>query len=117
VNSANLADILPKIAALSEKVRTDIENSVNAGYTVTVPETNVTYGAWKGAAYIVMDIDSGTSLFMLEKGINGGEAIVDFLPPAYLLPNSNPSILNSSILPCLGIKCTYTNLLIGIKAD
>lgn len=47
IDSVNLQTILPTLT-VSEQIRSEIENAVNHGHTVIIPEYNLPYEAWTG---------------------------------------------------------------------
>lgn len=51
-----------------------IDEAINAGYIVTVPQKDITINSWTGSGYIMYDPYSGYSVYMLSKnvGTSGG---------------------------------------------
>lgn len=76
VNAGNVANVLP-VLQISEQVKTDIQNAVNAGKTVTVSKTNVTVDTWTGAGYVILDPNTGAGAYMISGGFAGGGSDVD----------------------------------------
>lgn len=71
IDSANRIDMLPQLQA-SDVVKNDIENAVNAGKKVIIPQSEVTYNQWTGTGYIVMNPDTGAAGYMISGGLAGG---------------------------------------------
>ena len=57
---------------VSPQVKTDIQNAVNAGKTVTVPKTNIAIDTWTGVGYILFDPNTGAGAYMISGGFAGG---------------------------------------------
>jgi len=75
INSSNINTILPKLS-LSQEDITDIKNGVAAGFTATVPESEITIGSWKGAGLIILD-ETGGGPYLISGGYSGGSACSD----------------------------------------
>jgi hypothetical protein len=73
VNSANIKTVLPALQVSSE-IKTDIQNAVNAGKEVTIPQTNVQIDDWNGIGYIVKDPSSGAGSYVISGGLAGGDS-------------------------------------------
>jgi len=58
---------------VSNEVKQDIINNVNAGNAVTVSKTNITFHGWTGVGYIVKDPRTGSAGYMISGGLAGGE--------------------------------------------
>jgi len=72
-NQDNFNQILPKLH-VSQSVKSDIQNAVNAGKIVTVPEKEIQYYDWNGTGYIIQDPDTGAGAYMISGGITGGKS-------------------------------------------
>ena len=70
VTQSNLATVLPQLQ-LNAQVKTDIQNAVNAGKTVTVSKTDINFHGWMGCGYIITDPTTGAGAYMLSGGTNG----------------------------------------------
>jgi hypothetical protein len=57
-------------------VKQDIQNAVRNGNIVTIPEEEIRYFDWKGAAYIVLDPETGSAAYRIGGGINGGSTSI-----------------------------------------
>lgn len=75
MNANNMANVLPALQ-VSDQVKTDIQNAVNAGKIVTVSKTNVTIGTWNGVGYIILEQNTGAAAYMISDGFAGGEGDV-----------------------------------------
>ncbi|HYK74647.1 MAG TPA: transglutaminase domain-containing protein [Pseudoneobacillus sp.] len=62
---------------VSSSVKTDIQNAVNSGKVVTIPQKEFSYYDWHGAGYIVMDPSTGAAGYMISGGLAGGSAAID----------------------------------------
>ncbi|WP_201532657.1 hypothetical protein [Psychrobacter ciconiae] len=71
ITKANYAEVLPKLNH-SDVVMTDIRNGVNAGRTVTVHDTQMSFNGWKGTGYTILDPVSGAGAYMIGGGLDGG---------------------------------------------
>ena len=73
INSGNIAQILPTLQ-VGPDITTDIQNAVNAGKEVTIPQTNVQINDWNGTGYIVKDPLTGSGTYMISGGLAGGNS-------------------------------------------
>ncbi len=70
VNQGNIGSVLPQLS-ISRQVRDDVTNAVNAGKTVIVQKSNITYNGWNGCGYIIINPDTGAAAYMISSGMNG----------------------------------------------
>ncbi len=70
VNIANIAQLLPTIQVNAE-IKQEIQNAINAGKEVTIPQTNVKIGDWLGVGYIVKDPITGSGAYRISGGLGG----------------------------------------------
>ena len=71
ISQSNISSVLP-ILQISNDVKTDIQNAVNAGKTVVIPKQNITYYSWFGTGYIVQDPVTGAGAYMISTNLAGG---------------------------------------------
>lgn len=71
VTSDNVNEEIEKIDTDS-KTKSDITNFINQGYTIIVPEKEVTINSWEGIGFIALDYNTGSATYRLTGGINGG---------------------------------------------
>jgi hypothetical protein len=71
INSSNLSTILP-ILQVSEEVKSDISNAINAGKEILIPERELRLNDWNGVGYIVTNPTTGAGAYMISGGIAGG---------------------------------------------
>lgn len=71
ISQSNIASLLP-ILQISDNVKTDIQNAVNAGKTVVIPKQNISYYTWTGTGYIVQDPLTGAGAYMISTNLAGG---------------------------------------------
>jgi hypothetical protein len=96
VTQANVAQVLP-LLQVSTAVRNDVANSVAAGKSVLVPESELDRGSWHGVGYIVQDEATGAGAYLISGGINGG-GWLDCLPDLSPLVQVLLAILLAAIL-------------------
>ncbi|RPI71591.1 MAG: transglutaminase domain-containing protein, partial [Desulfobacteraceae bacterium] len=71
ITRTNIATILPTLAQ-PQNIKDAITNAVNQGFTVRVPQTELTYEDWTGTGYIVERLKTGEAGYMLSGQIAGG---------------------------------------------
>jgi len=71
INSTNIFEVLPQLR-VGAAVKDDIENAINAGMKILIPQSDVTYNQWVGTGYIVMNPDTGAAGYMISGGLAGG---------------------------------------------
>jgi hypothetical protein len=84
VDQSNAATILPQLQ-IDPLTKIDIENAVNAGKAVTVPETNITFNGWTGCGSIIIDPDTGEGAYRISGGLDGMILVIIMLVFALLL--------------------------------
>lgn len=72
IRADNINLLLP-LLQVSAQLKNDIENAINAGKNVIIPEKEITYAGWKGTGYIVWDDESG--LYLISGGTGGGKSM------------------------------------------
>lgn len=78
IDKSNVGQIMP-LLQLPDDVKTDIQNSINTGKIVTIPQTDINYHGWTGVGYVVMNPETGAAGYMINGGLAGGEAILAML--------------------------------------
>ena len=73
LNQGNIAVALPNLQ-VSDEIKTDIGNAVQAGNIVVAPKTPVTIGARQIEAYLVVNPDTGAAVAVTDSDINGALA-------------------------------------------
>ena len=68
----NNADVISSLNQDSSTLN-DVRNAVYSGKTVYIHESTINYNGWKGAGYIVIDKNTGSSAYMISGGLNGGD--------------------------------------------
>jgi transglutaminase-like putative cysteine protease len=71
VTSGNLDAVLPGLP-FDAAVRAEIRDAALRGFTVRVPEAPVSYLAWTGVGYWILDEETGESAWQLQGGHSGG---------------------------------------------
>ncbi|MBU1559218.1 MAG: hypothetical protein KJ588_05370, partial [Gammaproteobacteria bacterium] len=64
------------ILQVDSDIKSDIQNSVNAGYGVTIPEREITYCGWQGTGYIIQDPMTGAGACLITGGAAGAETLI-----------------------------------------
>ncbi|MEW6419586.1 MAG: hypothetical protein AB1480_15980 [Nitrospirota bacterium] len=65
-----------QLLQVSEQVKDDIRNAINAGREAIIPERNLTFHDWNGVGYIIQDPSKGSGAYLISGGLGGG-AFVD----------------------------------------
>ncbi|MBN4054462.1 hypothetical protein JYT87_02000 [Nitrospira defluvii] len=71
IDNENVETIVPQLQ-VSAQVKSDIENAVNAGRVIQVPQQEITHNGWTGVGYIVQDPISGAGAYLISGGLAGG---------------------------------------------
>jgi len=71
ITASNRATVLP-LLQVSNAVKADINNAVNAGKEVLIPERELLVNDWRGVGYIVSDPATGAAGYLISGGIAGG---------------------------------------------
>ncbi len=74
INQTNMNTTLPQLQ-VSQEVKTDILNAVNAGKIVTVSKTNINFKGWNGCGYIIINPETGAGAYMISSGLSGAQLI------------------------------------------
>ncbi|OGW29570.1 MAG: hypothetical protein A2X56_13145 [Nitrospirae bacterium GWC2_57_13] len=72
INSSNIGQTLPLLQVASE-IKTEIQNAVNAGKEVTIPQANVQINDWNGVGYFIKDV-TGSGAYMISGGLAGSDS-------------------------------------------
>ena len=70
IDSSNISTILPLLHVSSDVV-TDVQNAVNSGEKVIIPQHNIQYNDWNGTGYIILDPTTGAGDFEISGGLAG----------------------------------------------
>ncbi len=57
---------------VSSAVKGDIQNAVNAGKEVLIPERELQVNDWRGVGYVVSDPETGAAGYLISGGVAGG---------------------------------------------
>ncbi|MEW6482505.1 MAG: hypothetical protein AB1397_05830, partial [bacterium] len=71
INKENIAQVLPKLQ-VSYDVKNDLQNAINTGKIVTIPQREIQYYDWEGIGYTIIDPTTGAGAYMISGGIGGG---------------------------------------------
>jgi hypothetical protein len=75
VNQSNISTVLPQLQLASDVI-SDIQNAVNAGEIVTVPQREITFNGWTGVGYIIIVPTTGAGAYMISGGLGGAIIIM-----------------------------------------
>ncbi|HET7630310.1 MAG TPA: transglutaminase-like domain-containing protein, partial [Candidatus Saccharimonadales bacterium] len=70
VSQTNLTTALPQLT-ISQDIKDEIQNAVNAGQEVTVSRGPISYAGWHGTGYIIQDPQTGAGAYKINGGANG----------------------------------------------
>ena len=100
VNQSNISTVLPQLQLPSDVI-SDIQNAVNAGEVVTVPQMQITYNGWTGVGYIIIDPTTGAGAYMISGGLNGALMLVLGLSLLFLSVAAGPIVfaIGALLLP------------------
>src|SRR6185503_2606549 len=90
LTAANVETVLPTLD-LDPMVQAEIREAVGRGLVARVPEGPVTYLAWTGVGYLLLDEETGEAAWQLTGGHSGGvtaPSVVNF-PPSVADPVRN----------------------------
>jgi len=76
ITQTSIASILP-LLQVSPSVKNDIQNAVNAGKEVFIPEREIQLNDWNGIGYIVSDPSTGAAGYLISGGIGGGSGTLE----------------------------------------
>ncbi len=111
VNASNVNTVLPQLQIDSE-VKTDIQNAVASGKTVTIPKTNITKDGWRGTGYLVFDSTTGGGAYRISGGLSGGgyacncfgfNPVVEFIINCFLAFLGISSLVNPVMLASISV--------------
>ncbi len=60
---------------ISFEDKQDIKNLINAGRLVLIPKSNIQYFDYTGIGYIAIDMDTGSGVYRISGGLNGGDTV------------------------------------------
>lgn len=70
IDASNVGTLLPALQ-VSEEVKSDILNAVNAGNIAIVSQTEIQYNEWLGVGYIILDPATGAGAYKISGGLSG----------------------------------------------
>ncbi|MDD2852643.1 MAG: transglutaminase domain-containing protein [Desulfuromonadaceae bacterium] len=106
IDANNVAATLPKLQ-VSQEIRDEVANAVNAGLVVQIPKTNISHLGWNGIGYIITNPVDGTAAYRISGGLNGGDSPTEqaFVQPTPKLPAIGISAWLVSIMASnMGLK-------------
>ena len=69
----NYDEQIAKLSFLSSSAKADIQNAVNSGYCVLIPDGEITMNEWSGTGYLIADLkDYNHFVYRISGGLNGG---------------------------------------------
>ena len=72
ITGGNIAQLLPTLQ-VSQEIKADIQNAVNAGKEIIISQSNVQIDDWDGVGYIVKDTVTGAGAYMITGGLAGSD--------------------------------------------
>jgi hypothetical protein len=104
----NIAAVLPKLQ-VSQGVKDDISNSVNAGRVATVSEKNISQSGFTGVGYILTDLDTGSAAYKISGGSNGAYFLgittgALFIASVEMLVTMPASMIAAAVIALIGIS-------------
>ena len=71
IDGSNIDSLLQSLQ-VSMDVKAEIQNAVNSGKTVVIPQKELQYNDWHGVGYIILDPQTGSGAYMIDGGLAGG---------------------------------------------
>jgi len=71
ITRENINTVLPNLQ-YGYELKATIQNLVQSGKEITIPEQNVNIDGWIGTGYIALNPENGTGAYMIAGGLNGG---------------------------------------------
>jgi hypothetical protein len=91
IDSANVAAVLPTLET-DERVKQDISDAVQQGWTAMVPQGDLSRFEWTGIAYILRDTESGAGGYFISGSLAGSSSTKpEDIPPEERNPLKNPN--------------------------
>lgn len=76
VNPSNISSSLPSLNVSSE-VQARIQDVVNSGDSVTIPQSTVSANGWTGSGYVILDPATGDGAYEISGSANGNQQDTD----------------------------------------
>jgi cell wall-associated NlpC family hydrolase len=77
LDKSNISQLFPQLQ-VSQTVLSNVQNAINAGKKVIVPQSNIQYLNWNGTGYIVLDPVTGAGFYMISTQHAGGYSAVNY---------------------------------------
>ena len=71
IDQTNVDLMLPQLS-VSPAIVNDVQNAVAAGKQVIIPQQELSFLAWNGLGYIVLDVNTGAAAYLISGGLAGG---------------------------------------------
>lgn len=96
---------------ISSDTAKEITNYINGGFIVIVPETEVTIGTWNGTGYIAYNLDTGSAVYKISGGLNGGSTanIIDLTQSSWAADQIPDEYLDNYVYASVEIVCAFHN--------
>lgn len=78
ITTENVQIAVPQLQ-ISDEVKENIQNSIQAGKEVYVPKSEVTHNNWTGVGYFIQDPITGAGAYLISGGLSGGSSNTDVL--------------------------------------
>lgn len=107
IDSGNIGQLLSTLQ-ISNDVKTEIQNAINAGKKVIVSQSEVQYYDWKGVGYVVLDPTTGAGAYMISGGLAGGGT--GGIPPLNLKDKNAHSVWVTTYTRPMAVTLSFTML-------
>jgi hypothetical protein len=78
ITTENVQIAVPQLQ-ISDEVKENIQNSIQAGREVYVPKSEITHNNWTGVGYLIQDPITGAGAYLISGGLSGGSSNTDVL--------------------------------------
>lgn len=109
LSSANKAELSE--LNISSNAANDIANYINAGFIVIIPESEITIGSWCGTGYVTYKLDTGSAVYRISGGLNGGATAspIDLTQSSWLADQLPEEVLDNYVFASIEIVCMFHN--------
>jgi hypothetical protein len=104
---------------IDDAIRSEIQDSVNVGLTVTVHERPVVTFGWSGSGYIITDPQIGSGAYKIYGGANGGAVQLEQkLSAIFLVSGADVAVSGiASVTPYLNRATNYTGFAVNLMTS
>lgn len=131
IKSVSTTEVLSKAASDGTKIRylssvnsdeiseVDIEgtaknqvlNYINSGFIIIIPEKEVQINDWSGTGYVAYNLDTGSAVYKISGGLNGGSgsSVFDLTQPSYGASLVPDEWLDNYVYASIELVCIFHN--------